>query len=543
MEKRPFDGIMVRLAGKGRGRIFMGGKWDEADFREDFRNLHYIRWNKFQHNFIMMYAASDMDWFSDADWEAVAHNLKIMARAAKIGRCHLTFDAEPYGFNPWNYTAQQHFEQKSFAEYNRMVRLRGRQFMQAIQDEYPDCIVHTFFTFSLFRSIFDEKDPEKAHQRLEAFSYSLFPAFLNGMLDVMAPTITLTDGNEPAYYYTNSESFFRAFHDMRHGALKLVDPANVTKFKTQCQASQALYVDHLFDYRTRRYISHYMTPEERARWFEHNTYYALKTSDEFVWLYSEKMDWWLDRNLPPGLEEAVISAREAIAAGRPLGFDLEEIMEQARVREGEYLEANLQRRTARIPRLPDGMAPVIDGSLDDPAWEHAARLEDFIPLFGAADDSLKAATEAWAAWDNENLYIAIRCTEPLPQKMQVLGTQRDDAVWNGDSVDIFVSLDQAAEPHFHFIINPANVIWDARWTGENDLSWNPQWHSATHVGDSAWVVEAALPWSALETAPAPGHTFRANLCRQRRAESELSAWSQVVGGFMEPNNMGTWILE
>ena len=26
-----------------------------------------------------------------------------------------------------------------------------------------------------------------------------------------------------------------------------------------------------------------MTPEERAQWFEHNTYWALYTSDRYVW--------------------------------------------------------------------------------------------------------------------------------------------------------------------------------------------------------------------------------------------------------------------
>ncbi len=32
MEKRPFDGVIMRLAGKGRGNIFMGGRWDPKVF-------------------------------------------------------------------------------------------------------------------------------------------------------------------------------------------------------------------------------------------------------------------------------------------------------------------------------------------------------------------------------------------------------------------------------------------------------------------------------------------------------------------------------
>jgi len=41
---------------------------------------------------------------------------------------------------------------------------------------------------------------------------------------------------------------------------------------------------------TEKYLSYRMTPEERAQWFEHNTYWALYTTDEYVWCYSERMN-------------------------------------------------------------------------------------------------------------------------------------------------------------------------------------------------------------------------------------------------------------
>jgi hypothetical protein len=56
-------------------------------------------------------------------------------------------------------------------------------------------------------------------------------------------------------------------------------------------------------------------------WFEHNTYWALYTTNEYVWRYSERMNWWKDQT-PPGLEAAIVSAREKIAVGKPLGFDI-----------------------------------------------------------------------------------------------------------------------------------------------------------------------------------------------------------------------------
>jgi hypothetical protein len=74
-----------------------------------------------------------------------------------------------------------------------------------------------------------------------------------------------------------------------------------------------------------------MTPEERAKWFEHNTYWALYTTDELVWCYSERMNWWKNQ-VPPGLEEAITSARRKIAEGEPLGFNIEPTIESAEKR-------------------------------------------------------------------------------------------------------------------------------------------------------------------------------------------------------------------
>ncbi len=71
-----------------------------------------------------------------------------------------------------------------------------------------------------------------------------------------------------------------------------------------------------------------MTPEERATWFEHNTCWALYTTDEHVWCYSERMNWWKDQT-PPGLEAAIIIARQKIAEGKPLGFDIEPLVAAA----------------------------------------------------------------------------------------------------------------------------------------------------------------------------------------------------------------------
>jgi hypothetical protein len=157
------------------------------------------------------------------------------------------------------------------------------------------------------------------------------PDFFVGMLESATAQAKFIDGNENAYYYTSREQYFRAYHAIRERARGLLPPDLREKYNRQVQAGQALYVDQNFALRqpnTEKYLSYKLTPEERAKWFEHNTYWALYTTDEYVWCYSERMNWWKDQT-PPGLEQAILTARQKIAEGKPLGFDIEPLLQEA----------------------------------------------------------------------------------------------------------------------------------------------------------------------------------------------------------------------
>lgn len=543
MEKQPFEGVIVRVP--NIGTVFANKKWDESQVAAELAALERIEWRKFTDNFVIMYAASSMDWFSDADWECVLHNVALCAKAAKLGRCKgLCFDAEPYGKNPWHYPSQARAAEKSFAEYQAMARRRGAQFMAKIQEILPAPVIHTFFQLSYFPSVASLSDPAERERRLAREYYGLLPAFLNGMLDVANPGTRITDGNESSYYYTTAEEYFRAFHNIKQTALSLVAPENRAKYLAQVQCSQALYVDYLFKYWSRSTPATHMTPEERARWFEHNVYWALKTTDEYVWLYSEKMNWWKGENIPHGLPEAIVAAKEKLAAQQPLGFDMAAIITRAKAAEEKEIRARLEDRQARIQRIGSReRPPVIDGQLDDPVWQRVPTLDAFRRPAAGTQGDLKAQTIARVAYDAEKLYVAIRCEEPTPDKMQVVGDRRDDDVWLGESVDLFLSPGKDRTPYVHLILNPANVRWDARCAEESDLSWNPDYQTAVSVGKDAWCVEIALPWKALgRPAPKRGEKLLANIGRQRAHAREISSWSICLKGFVEPDRFGTWIF-
>ncbi|MBN1853129.1 MAG: hypothetical protein JW829_10415 [Pirellulales bacterium] len=340
MEKMPFDGIIFRL--REWNHAFDPRPWDEAQLKPQFDDLAAIEWETFTDNFLCLYAANNwnMDWFNDEQWENITANLRLSAKAAKIGHCvGIVFDPEPYGDNPWAYAGNN--KEHSFAEVEAQVHKRGAQFMTAIQTELPDVRLLTFFHQSLFADLLEIPDIQERQKRLSQHPWALLSAFWNGVLEAAAPDARIIDGYEQAYYFTSDGSFFRAYHLMKQRSLTLVPPELRKKHAVNFQAGMALYMDQVLALRQppEKYLSTYLSPQERLRWFEHNVYYAMTTSDEYVWCYSERMSWWQDK-VPEGAEAAIHSAREKIAKGQHLGFDIGDLIAAGNKKMNEASKAN-----------------------------------------------------------------------------------------------------------------------------------------------------------------------------------------------------------
>jgi hypothetical protein len=354
MEKSPFDGVAIRLPDDaGGGCVFDVEKWGKATSSARERELKTLRevprGETLTDNFITVYGTSTMNWFSDADWQKVLDNVRFCSRAAKAGHClGICWDAEAYtGRNPWRYAAQPEYKQHTFADTCQMVRKRGSQFMQALQEEFPGLSFLALRLLSDFQDgspfsqhLFPIRDPQKSAIALEDAWWGLHPAFINGLLEAAQPEITFTDGNEEAYYYTSAQEFYRVVHDLRQEALPLVAPENRTKYASQYQIGHALSIEYTMglwaeaisfpNYLKKQALE--LTPAQRLQWFEHNAFYAFKTTDQYVWCYSEDMNWWTGKNLPPGIEEALRSAKRKYEAGEPLGFTVETILRDAQER-------------------------------------------------------------------------------------------------------------------------------------------------------------------------------------------------------------------
>ncbi len=181
-------------------------------------------------------------------------------------------------------------------------------------------------------------------------------------------------------------------------------------------------------------------------------------------------------------------------------------------------------------------APVIDGRLDDKCWQNqvAGEFRDFVN-FGKS----KVETKVWLAYDNNYLYWAAKCYEPDKNKIIRKHSKRDFALWEDDSMELFLAPGCDRKNYYQFIINSGNVIYDSNVL---DKKFNADVKSAVNFDADGWTMEMAIPWKDLKVNNPgdikPGMLF----ARNRPGRENICQLPVVGGGNHTPENFGTLSL-
>ena len=358
-EKGPFDGISVKISREaGNGDVFMVDNWAtiSTETKEAEKKLvaSLQQSRVLKDNFLVLFGASQMDWFSDADWAKVDAHLRYAARIAKAARfIGILWDAEPYkpGKNPWRLEEQENISKHSYEEYYAQVRKRGAQFIKALQEEFPGLVIFSLRELSDWQhgspfstGLLPVSNKENTKNELKGAWWGLHVPFYVGIMDTIKPDVTFIDGNEEAYYYTSELEFYKVRSTLIDDAKALIPPALWLKHTQSFSIGHAIAPEYIagnwmgikiFPYRLTGQGT-MMTAEEKVKWLEHNTYYSLRTSDKYAWTWAEDINWWTGENLPEGFIQALLNAKKKVAAGEPLGFSIEQMIKTAQDKATEF---------------------------------------------------------------------------------------------------------------------------------------------------------------------------------------------------------------
>lgn len=211
-------------------------------------------------------------------------------------------------------------------------------------------------------------------------------------------------------------------------------------------------------------------------------------------------------------------------------------------------------------------SPVIDGNLDEQAWQNAVLTESFVIYQTGAATQLN--TQCKLLWDDNYLYIGFICEDP-----DVWATleNRDDHLWNGEVVEILCDPDDDELDYFEVQVNPLGTLLDlfldkayyAGGTADLGLTFDSLkagiWVEGTLNNpddtDILWQCEVALPFAeiafmapSLHFPPINGEYWRILLTRydyERGGDQtvEVSSWNQTDSrGFHVPSKFGKIIF-
>jgi hypothetical protein len=197
---------------------------------------------------------------------------------------------------------------------------------------------------------------------------------------------------------------------------------------------------------------------------------------------------------------------------------------------------------ARLPTVVDATAvpstsPItIDGQLNEPVWEQAPSIDDFVQREPAEGQPPSQRTNARIAYDADALYVAVRAHDNEPDRIVGMLTRRDQRS-PSDWIKIVVDSYFDRRSAYEFAVNPVGVKTDRYYfnDGASDDSWDAVWDVAVTRNGDGWIAEFRIPFSQLRFNNIEDGPVGFAVVREVGRLAETSTWpllSRNANGFV-----------
>ncbi len=211
--------------------------------------------------------------------------------------------------------------------------------------------------------------------------------------------------------------------------------------------------------------------------------------------------------------------------------------------------------TAKQAGVPVGSAalvaepPVIDGRLNDAAWNEAPILANFVQREPHEGEPVSQRTEIRLLYDDSALYVGAWMFVDDPSTIIVGETRRDASLENTDAFLMVIDTYLDRQNAFAFGTTPAGIEYDGQVTrdgrggggrggrqqggsgGGFNLNWDGAWDVATSTDADGWYAELRIPFDTLRYRKGGEQTWGVNFARNIRIRNEEAVWSPIPRNF------------
>lgn len=192
----------------------------------------------------------------------------------------------------------------------------------------------------------------------------------------------------------------------------------------------------------------------------------------------------------------------------------------------------------------------IDGNLDETIYQQLAPIDNFIQQIPTAGAPASEKTEAWIFYDDDNIYVAARVYESVPEPDWIANEMRRDTfqLRTNDSISVLLDTYLDRRNGSAFLVTPIGGFSDFAISNEGDggrgvnFDWNIVWDSRVGRFDGGWTVEMEIPFRSLRYEPGEEQTWGIQLRRIIRRLNEASYMTEVPIAAARGNSLvsGMW---
>jgi Domain of unknown function (DUF5916)/Carbohydrate family 9 binding domain-like len=169
--------------------------------------------------------------------------------------------------------------------------------------------------------------------------------------------------------------------------------------------------------------------------------------------------------------------------------------------------------------------PVLDGVLDDAAWEQAARVDDLHIVVSDEFGTPGERSRVYVAFDDDNLYFAARFFDSKPDTIVAKVLSRRDASFGEDGFSVTLDPFDQGRTGYMFDVNPNGMRSEAIYTDKDRQNWEWEgiWDAAARIDGEGWTAEVAIPLKTLSFDPSQD-AWGVNFTRWHGVDSEQFGW-------------------
>ncbi len=185
-------------------------------------------------------------------------------------------------------------------------------------------------------------------------------------------------------------------------------------------------------------------------------------------------------------------------------------------------QSDVKTMSARNVREPI----ILDGFLNERAWQEAQPVDDFIQRELSEGAPSTEKTEVRILYDENNIYIGVKCFDSEPEKIIRREMKRDSELRDDDNFTVVLDTFRDSRTGYYFRTNPNGARNDAQVTdGQTSDDWNGIWDAAARVTDYGWSVEIVIPFKTLRFPNAEDQEWGINFRRIIRRKNEEALWT------------------